>query len=88
MAPAASARREHRSGNAPRKLKGTAYLLMNAGDPSPGIFSIVKQEYDAILPYLGLKPGGEPLVPGVYGKGDIKKTGAFAKAEQPGRAVA
>ena len=73
------------SGNAPNKLTGTSYLLMCAGDPSPEIFSIVKQEYDAIMPYVGLKPGGELLVPGVYGESDIKNTDALVRAEQLGR---
>lgn len=77
------------SGNAPRKLKASAYLLMCAGDPSPEIFSIAKQEYAAILPYLNLKPAGELLVPGAYAKGDIQKnTDALARAEMLGREVA
>ena len=75
------------SGNAPKKLNGAAYLLMCAGDPSPEIFSIVKREFAACLPYLGLEPGGELLVPGVYEKGDIKNTDALVRAEQLGRAV-
>ena len=76
------------SGNAPKKLKGSSYLMMCAGDPSPDIFSIVKKEYEAIVPYLGLKPSGELLVPGVYEVGDIKNTDALARAEQLGRGVA
>lgn len=76
------------SGNSAEKLKGSAYLLMCAGDPSPEIFSVVKKEYDAILPHLNLKPAGEVLIPGVYAKGDINTTDALERAEQLGREVA
>ena len=68
-----------------KKLKGSAYLLMCAGDPSPEIFTAAKHEYENSIPYLGWTDGGQLLVPGVYEKGDIEKTDALARAEKLGR---
>ena len=73
------------SGNSVKKLKGTAYLLMCAGDPEPDIFTSVKHEYENSLSHLGFTDGGQLLVPGVYEKGDIKNTDALSRAEQLGR---
>jgi len=74
--------------HAPEKLKGDMYLFMCAGDPSPEIFSVVKQEFEKSVQALGLKLGGELLIPGVYEKGDIKKTDALSRAEELGRNLA
>lgn len=76
------------SGTAPRKLKGTMYLLLCAGDPSNEIFSLATQEFEKSMSFLELPLGGQILVPGVYEKGDIKNTDALARAEQLGRGVA
>ncbi len=73
------------SGNSVKKLKGTSYLLMCAGDPSPEIFTAVKHEYENSVPHLGLTDGGQLLVPGVYALGDIKNTDALARAEVMGK---
>lgn len=73
------------SGNSVKKLKGAAYLLMCAGDPSPDIFTAAKHEYENSIPYLGLTDGGQLLVPGVYAPGDVKATDALSRAEQLGR---
>lgn len=75
------------SGESERKLKGSMYLLMCAGDPSPDVFSFVKQGFEGSAAFLGLDLGGEVLVPGVNEKGDIENTGALARAEQLGRDV-
>lgn len=74
--------------HAPDKLKGAMYLLMCAGDPSADIFSIVRPEFEQSVAALGLKMGGQLLVPGVLDKGDIKSTGALDEAEQLGRNLA
>lgn len=73
------------SGNSVKKLKGSSYLLMCAGDPSSEIFTAVKHEYENSMPHLGLTDGGQLLIPGVYAKGDIKNTDALSRAEQLGR---
>lgn len=73
--------------HAPEKLKGEMYLFMCAGDPSPEIFSIVKPEFEKSVQALGLKLGGELLIPGVYEKGDINNTDALSRAEELGRSL-
>ncbi len=70
---------------APRKLQGTMYLLLCAEDTRPEVFFGVKQEFHEMHTYLEMANGGELLVNGVGGKGDIPKTDALTRAEQMGR---
>ena len=72
----------------PNKLKlKEILLLMCAEDTDPAAFAGPEATYKSIVDYLKLTDKGSLLVPGVWAKGDIKKTEALAKAEQMGREI-
>jgi multimeric flavodoxin WrbA len=63
-----------------RNLKGIAtVLLASAADDRPAAFAGLKATYRLIAGYMGWKPLGEVLVPGVEAEGDLSGR-ALAKA--------
>jgi multimeric flavodoxin WrbA len=65
-----------------RNLKGKkSVLLAVAADDRPAAFAGLKATYRLIAEYMGWKPLGEVLVPGMEGAGDISRAGrALARA--------
>jgi multimeric flavodoxin WrbA len=72
-----------------RNLKGkTSVLLAAAADDRPAAFAGLKATYRLIAEFMGWKPLGEVLAPGVSSEGDIARAGRFlAKAEALGAKV-
>jgi len=72
--------------NRKRNLKGKrSVLLAAAADDRPAVFAGLKSTYRLITDYMGWKPAGEVLVPGVAEEGDIAHAGrALARAQAPG----
>jgi multimeric flavodoxin WrbA len=61
-----------------RNLKGkTSVLLAAAADKRPAAFAGLKATYRLIAEFMGWKPLGEVLVPGVATEGDIARVGRF-----------
>jgi multimeric flavodoxin WrbA len=69
-----------------RNLKGkTSVLLAAAADERPAAFAGLKATYRLIAEFMGWKPLGEVLAPGVATEGDIARGGRFlAKADALG----
>ena len=69
-----------------RNLKGkTTVLLAAAADNRPAAFAGLKATYRLIAEFMGWKPLGEVLAPGVSSEGDVARAGRFlAQAEALG----
>ena len=72
-----------------RNLRGkTSVLLAAAADDRPAAFAGLKATYRLIAEFMGWKPLGEVLAPGVSAEGDVARVGRFlAKAEALGAKV-
>lgn len=72
-----------------KNLKGkVSVLLATAADDRPAAFAGLKATYQLIAEFMGWKPLGEVLAPGVSSEGDVARAGRFlAKAEALGAKV-